>query len=270
MSSTRNASYEVYALRYASRDTMASEKYYRYELYAEPDKEYRTDYYFWLARNNERTVLVDCGYSEMSATARNRRVDTHPIDLLARLDVSPADVDHVVLSHMHFDHVGNVGLFPNATFSMARPEFEFWTGPYSDRPCIAWAVQPDEVRAVDELRREGRLYLMDQPTEELFPGIRLTTLPGHTPGQLITEVDAGPEQIVLASDAIHFYDEMRLDRPFQIFTELEGMYRTYERLRNLAARPSTTIIAGHDPEVMTMFDIVHENCADLTAVRPAP
>jgi glyoxylase-like metal-dependent hydrolase (beta-lactamase superfamily II) len=222
------------------------------------------DYFFWLVRGNGRTVLVDCGYTEERAAARNRRIDTHPTELLARLDVRPEDVDHVVLSHMHFDHIGNVGLFPNAAFSMARAEFDFWTGRYSDRPCIAWAVEGSEVRAIDELGRQGRLYLTDEPSEEIFPGVRLTKLPGHTPGQLVTEVTTGAGQIVLASDAIHFYDEMELDRPFSIFTELEGMYRTYETLRNLAARPGTTVVAGHDPAVMTQFERAADECVDLT------
>jgi glyoxylase-like metal-dependent hydrolase (beta-lactamase superfamily II) len=167
--------YEVYALRYASRvDLSASENFYRYELYDEPDRSYRMDYFFWLLRNADRTVLVDCGYSPERAAERDRPIDVHPIDLLARFDVNPADVDHVVLSHMHFDHVGNVGLFPNATFSMARAELDFWTGRYSDRPCIRWAVASAEVEAVSDLARQGRLYLVDQPSEELFPGIRLT------------------------------------------------------------------------------------------------
>jgi len=80
---------------------------------------------------------------------------------------------------MHFDHVGNIGLFPNATLSMARAELDFWTGRYSDRPCIRWAVASSEVRAVADLARRGRLYLVDQPSEELFPGIRLTRLVGR-------------------------------------------------------------------------------------------
>ncbi|WP_083452937.1 MBL fold metallo-hydrolase [Mycolicibacterium goodii] len=67
-----------------------------------------------------------------AAAARNRRVDTDPVVLHARLGVAPDDVDHVVLSHLHFGHIGNVGLFPNARFAIARPEFDFWTGCFAD------------------------------------------------------------------------------------------------------------------------------------------
>lgn len=264
---TTNDPYEVYALRYSSRPTVASAKFYRYELYREPDRDFDTAYYFWLVRNSVRTVLVDCGYSQEAANTRDRRIDTDPVELLARLGVGPEDVDHVVLSHMHFDHIGNIGLFPRATFSIARAELDFWTGPYSERTCIGWQVERDEVRAVVELQQSGRLQLVESSPAELFPGITLNVMPGHTPGQIVTHVDAGSAEIVLASDALHFYDSLRHDRPFQIFLDLAGMYESYDRLRELDSKPETTIIAGHDPEVMSMFEHVAENIADLTRPR---
>ncbi|TWH10291.1 glyoxylase-like metal-dependent hydrolase (beta-lactamase superfamily II) [Rhodococcus rhodochrous J45] len=261
---TQIAPYEVYALQYATRPTMASDKFYRHELYKEPDERFDTAYYFWLIRNPDRTIMVDCGYSAKAAASRSREIETDPVELMARLGVTPDDVDHVVLSHMHFDHIGNVGLFPNATFSMARAEYEFWTGPYGDRTCIGWAVRPDEVQAVVELEQTGRLDLVDSTTTELFPGISLTVVPGHTPGQIVTHVTTGNQEIILASDALHFYEEMRLDRPFQIFLDLVAMYESFDFLRELDARPSTTIVAGHDPEVMSMFAHAAEGCVDLT------
>src|SRR2546430_2267114 len=117
--------YEVYALRYASLpERRASESFYRFDLYGEPDRPAPMDFFFWLVRNNDRTLLVDCGYTREVALARGRDPGNDPLELLSRLDVRPADVDHVILSHMHYDHVGNVNLFPNATFSMARAEFD--------------------------------------------------------------------------------------------------------------------------------------------------
>ena len=70
-------------------------------------------------------------------------------------------------------------------------------------------------------------------------------------------------QVVLASDSIHSYEEMALDRPFWLFCDLEGMYRGYELLRTLETRPGT-VVAGHDPAVMTMFESVQDECVDLT------
>jgi glyoxylase-like metal-dependent hydrolase (beta-lactamase superfamily II) len=261
--------YEVLALRYAFRDdNTASNTFYRYELYDEPEQSYPMDYFFWVVRNSRRTVLVDCGYTPQRAQERGRTLTATPSELLARVGLNAADVDHVVLSHMHWDHIGNVDLFPNATFSIARREFEFWRGPYGHRPCLALALGDEELAAVEGLETAGRLFQLEDDTREIYPGIRLIVSPGHTPGQLLTDVSTGGGSIVLASDALHYTDEMTLDRPFHVFTELAGMYATYQLLRSMAARPDTTVIAGHDPEVTRGFKEVAQNCLDLNARVP--
>jgi glyoxylase-like metal-dependent hydrolase (beta-lactamase superfamily II) len=260
---TRNDTYAVHALRYASRTSAKSQDFFRFDLYGQPDEPQLMDYFFFLLRNAERTLLVDCGFDRERAAAKGRFQETHPLELLARMGVSPEDVDHVIISHMHYDHVGNVQLFPKATFSMAREEYDFCTGPYSNRELMRALVDPEEVRIVQDLARQERLRLIDD-SEQLFPGVVVTRLGGHTPGQVMVEVGVDSGQLVLATDAIHYYEEMELDRPFRLFTDLPGMYRAYDILRELDARPGTTVIAGHDPRLRSMFRAVQPDCIELT------
>jgi glyoxylase-like metal-dependent hydrolase (beta-lactamase superfamily II) len=260
-----DSEYEVLALRYAFRDDgAASNTYYAHQLYREADHSIASAYFIFVVRNGSRTVLVDCGYSPQRARERGRTLTALPEELLAEVGIAPQDVDHVVLTHMHWDHVGNTGLFPNATFSIARREYESATGPYGRRTCIGMALGDEELEAVKNLELAGRLFQVPDATFELFPGIRLLLTPGHTPGQLVTEVTTATGSVILASDALHLYTEMTLDRPFWAFTDLEGMYRTYELLRSFAARPNTVVVPGHDPTVTTIFKKVAENCFDLT------
>ncbi len=82
---------------------------------------------------------------------------------------------------------------------------------------------------------------------------------GHTPGQLIATVSTGTPATaagtaVLASDALHFYEEVERDRPFAILADLPGMYRAYDTLAQLASQPGTHLVAGHDPAVRARFD----------------
>lgn len=255
----------VHALRYGSSpDRRASEVYYRHDLYGEPDEAVGMDYFFWLVRSPTATVVVDCGFSARAAAVRNRRIDTPAEVLLARVGTSLESVDHVVLSHMHFDHVGNTGLFPRATFHMARAEYDYWAGRFRDRPAFSWPVEPPDLDAVQALHTSGRLLLLDDE-EQLTPEIQLTRLPGHTPGQLITTVSAADRQVVLASDAAHHYDEVHRDRPFYLFTDLAGMYDAYARLRKLDARADTDVVPGHDPKVTKRYKEVEPNCFDLLA-----
>jgi glyoxylase-like metal-dependent hydrolase (beta-lactamase superfamily II) len=262
-SSETSAEYEAYALRYGAISVRKSEKYYRFDTYGDVDATVGLDFYFWLLRSPERAVLVDCGFDAVRTAARGYLQEQRPVDLLERRGVSPEDVDHVVLSHMHFDHIGNVDLFPNATFSVARAELKYWTGPFADRHLLCASGDPQETQMVVDLQRQGRVHLVDV-AEEILPGVRVTPVRGHTPGQLITEVATRNGSVVLASDAIHLYEEMDLDRPYWVFHDLEGMFHGYDLLRRLEAE-GATIVAGHDPAVMNLFEAVDESCVDLTA-----
>jgi glyoxylase-like metal-dependent hydrolase (beta-lactamase superfamily II) len=257
------STYEAFALKYGTTSVSKSAKYYRYDTYGEPDATLGLDFFFWVLRNQERTVLVDCGYDDERTAARGYYQDAKPLQLLSRLDVTATEVDHVVLSHMHFDHIGNVDLFPNATFSVARAELEFWTGPLADRNLLAHSGDPRETQMVVDRLRDGRVLLVDGE-QEVMPGLTLTPVRGHTPGQLVTQARTKSGQVVLASDAIHFYEEMERDRPYWVFHDLEGMYHGFELLREMAATPGTHIVAGHDPAVMTRFAPVNDRIVDLT------
>lgn len=97
----------------------------------------------------------------------------------------------------------------------------------------------------------------------------VTRLGGHTPGQLMVQVNSVVGEVVLASDAAHYYEELEYDRPFNLFTSLPDMYRAYDIVRDLATRPQTRVIAGHDPLVRAMFPEVRPECVDLTAPVPS-
>ncbi|MFC9454373.1 N-acyl homoserine lactonase family protein [Streptomyces sp. NPDC056983] len=262
--------YEVYALRYAGLDGgMSSDWYYRYEAYGLPDEPCPMANYFWLARSKSRTVLVDCGAAREPGLSRAMEMGSGPAELLARLGVRPEDVDHVVLTHMHFDHIGNVSLFPNATFTMAQAELDFWTGPGRRLSSVGAPVEEGEVEAVLSLAREERLHVVEQAAE-LFPGIRVERVGGHTPGQLIAEIGTASGKTVVASDALHFYKEMERNHLYRHFTSVEEMDNVYRLLREHAARPDTAVVAGHDPAVMALFRPVAEDCFDVSQRPVAP
>lgn len=257
--------YRAYALELSYWPQFkASDWFYRYEAYGAGDAPKPMSSYVWLLQSETSTVLVDCGPGREAAAARGLRIDRDIRELLASAGVAPAQVDHVALSHLHYDHTGNIGLFPNATFSISQAELDFWTGPLGRQPALSAPVESSEVSQVLDLLRDERLVLIDEELE-ILPGIRTRRVGGHTPGQTITTADLGGSQIVLASDALHYYEEMRLNHLYKVFTDALSMLRTYEVLRELDARPDTTVVAGHDPEVMAMFEPVAEGCVDLAA-----
>jgi len=244
--------YEVLAVRYWSRPATRSEVYLNFRLYGEPDAEIGMDYFLWVARNPRRTIVVDTGFSAAAAGRRGLAAAIAPAAALAGLGIDPAAVTQVVATHGHYDHVGNLRDFPAAEVIMARREYEFWTGPLGSRGQFAWTAEPEDIGQLQRIRAEGRLTLFDDDHAPA-PGIELIEVGGHTPGQAVAAVTTAGGRAVIASDAVHYYEELERDWAFAVAADLPQLYRAYDRLRELARQAGTEIVAGHDPQVFTRF-----------------
>jgi glyoxylase-like metal-dependent hydrolase (beta-lactamase superfamily II) len=270
-----SARYEVVAVRYGTRSTTKSDVFLHFGLYGEPDEPVGMDYFFWVARSAERTILVDCGFNDASGGRRGRTMLCPPATALRRLGIEPADVSLLILTHGHYDHIGNVAEFPAAELVMSAREYEFWTGPLASRPLFATSAETADIDALVRARADGRLRLLpaalrsDGPARQsIVAGIDVLDVGGHTPGQLVTGVRTDNGEVVIASDALHYYDEMRLDRPFTQVADLPAMYQGFELLRGLTAA-GRLLVAGHDPEVMRRFPPVGGDLVGLAVqIRP--
>jgi glyoxylase-like metal-dependent hydrolase (beta-lactamase superfamily II) len=242
----------VLAVRYGHRVTTRAQNYLNFHLYGEPDADLDIDYFFWVIRDGGGVYLVDTGFAREVADRRRRVCYTTPAQALPGLGIAPDDVTAVVVTHAHWDHTGNLAQFPNAQVVMTEAEYDFWTSPMAARQQFAEHCEPDEIGCLRRAREEDRLTLFTGQYT-LAAGIELTEVGGHTPGQLIALVSAGGGTAVLASDALHFYEEVERDRPFAILADLPGMYSAYDTLAQLAAQPGTHLVAGHDPAVRARF-----------------
>jgi glyoxylase-like metal-dependent hydrolase (beta-lactamase superfamily II) len=245
-------SYEVMAVRYATRVTRAAEVYLNFHTYGDEDHALVMDYFFWVIRNGERTVVVDTGFTPAVGEPRGRSMTCPVPQGLARLGIDPASVETVVITHGHYDHTGNVGLFDRASVVMSATEMDFWSGPIARRFQFAHSVEWEDLRALQRLEANGRLKRM-AGTHVVAPGITAIEVGGHTPGQLIVVVDGEGGPVLLASDAVHYYEEVDLDRPFLMVADLPQMYQAFDTVSKIAAHPGTAFVAGHDPGVFDRF-----------------
>lgn len=249
---TPAVTYEVTAINYGSLRSTRGELYHRWGSYGEPDGELEMAYYFWLLRSGERTVLVDTGFDPAAGRRRGRTCLVEPLAALERLGVAPESVSTVVVTHCHYDHVGNLGAFPDAELVVGATELEFWTGPLSRRAQFAPHVDRADIDGIAAAAAAGRVRTTAGEAEVL-PGIRTIEVGGHSPGQLLVVVEQEGGRVVLTSDAVHFYEEMELDRPFGVIADLGAMYRAYDKVAELAREEGTAVAAGHDPAVMERF-----------------
>jgi glyoxylase-like metal-dependent hydrolase (beta-lactamase superfamily II) len=239
------------ALRYASRMTTRSDVFLRYGQYGEPDGPQEMTYYLWVVRNGTQTIVVDTGFSAAGGASRGRTFLVEPLEALRRAGVDPQAVDMVINTHLHYDHTGYLGAFGDAPVLVNRTEFEFWTGVYAERTQFGAHIQPAEIDALAARVASGAATLMDRETV-VAPGVSVAEVGGHSPGQSIVLIEGKQGLIVLASDAVHFYEEVDRDRPCAILVNLELVYRAYDIIR-ARIRSGARLVAGHDPLVMDRF-----------------
>jgi glyoxylase-like metal-dependent hydrolase (beta-lactamase superfamily II) len=245
----RPDTYEVYAIRYASlANRNASENFVGGDPHEAASD---LDYYVWLARSSSRTIVIDTGFDAAVGARRGRRMITPPAQGLARLGVDAAGVKDVVITHLHYDHVGNFALFPAATFHLQDDEIAYATGRHMAQAFFAQAYEVDEVVAMVREVYKGRVRFHDGDAE-LAPGFWLHRVPGHTKGLQVVRVRTLVGWIVLASDASHLYANMEEKRPFPILYDVPKTVAGYRRLAELADAPEL-VVPGHDPLVMRRY-----------------
>src|SRR5580692_1139697 len=152
--------YEVFALRYATRAARRADHF----IGGDPhDGPMPMDYFVWVAKHADRTVVIDIGFTAESGGKRGRTLLRDPIDSLALVGVDAADVKDVVLTHMHYDHVGNFHKFPVARFHLQEPEIHYAVGRYMRYEKLAHSFEVDDVVGIVRLNYARRVHLYNGP-----------------------------------------------------------------------------------------------------------
>jgi glyoxylase-like metal-dependent hydrolase (beta-lactamase superfamily II) len=259
--------YEVFAIRYARRDARRHEHF----IGGDPhDAPMAMDYFVWLIRNDERTIVVDMGFTAEMAAKRRREHLRTPKAGLTLLGVKAEEVREVVITHMHYDHVGTFPDFPRAVFHLQDEEMRFVTGRHMRHAQFAHSYEVEDVVGVVRAVHKGRVAF-HAGADEIAPGISLHHIGGHTPGVQSVRVHTRRGWVVLASDAAHYYEHMEKGRCFTTMYNLGDTLEGYDTLRRLAKSPQH-VIPGHDPEVMKRYPPVStetEGIAVRLDVMPA-
>lgn len=241
--------YDLYAIRYACHpERRAADNFIGGD---EHDGPMPMDFFVWAAVSPTRTVVIDTGFSAETARRRQRQHLRCPGDGLRLLGIDPAKVADVVVTHMHYDHIGNFNLFPAATFHLQEREMAYATGRHMCHGRLRAAFEVEDVVGMVRRLYEGRVRFHDG-TAELAPGLTLHRVGGHTDGLQIVRVWTRRGWVVVASDASHYYANMEEGRPFPIVLNVGDMLDGHRTAYALADGPQH-VVPGHDPLVMRRY-----------------
>lgn len=257
--------YEVYALRYAHMPRVRRDNF----LGGDPhDGPMPMDFFVWLLRSPERIVLVDTGFNAQTAATRQRALIRCPIDALSDVGVRGDEIQDVILTHLHYDHAGNLDKLPNARFHVQDGEVEYATGRCMCFQPLRHAYAVEDVVTLIRKVYDDRVVFHegDQP---IAPGVSVLKIGGHTKGLQSVRVNTARGWVVLASDASHYYENMEKQRPFPIVHNVADMLAGYARLTD-AADSVDHIVPGHDPMVMNLYPAICQENPDTIMLHVAP
>jgi glyoxylase-like metal-dependent hydrolase (beta-lactamase superfamily II) len=172
------------------------------EAFIDPAAPFHAGVTAHLVRSGGRTLLVDTGTSDLFGPTLGRLTAG-----LAAAGVAPEDVDAVLITHLHPDHIGGLlaggaPAFPNATLHVAEAERAFWTD-----PAVASAapepMRPMFDRAAASLTAYGERVQPFADGAEVAPGITAMALPGHTPGHTGFRLSSGDAGMLIFGDAVN-------------------------------------------------------------------
>jgi glyoxylase-like metal-dependent hydrolase (beta-lactamase superfamily II) len=241
--------YEVYAIRYASVANFPVAS-----LIAGADTSRHLDIAMtvWLLKGpDNRNVLVDAGFHRDDFVRRWKPVNyVTPAEAVSRAGVAPDQVTDVIISHIHWDHLDGIDLFPKARVWIQRDEFEHHvdsTGAVKDR-----AIDAGDAKLLMQIQREGRLRLVEGDAKEIIPGITVYTGGKHTYASQFAAVHTDFGTVVVASDNMYLYENLARHVPIAQTLDTASNMRAQRRMVTLASDPRF-IIPGHDPEVFVRF-----------------
>ena len=208
----------------------------------------------WLIKHGSAWLLWDTGVPE--ATLNDPRgwstlpklivyhLDKSITDQLAEIGLKPGNIGTVAISHTHGDHIGNIGLFPNATIVMQKAEYSWIHSPNGPNDNVNQLM----ALARKLLGKPKKLQLVDGDTDLFGDGsVTLIFTPGHTPGHqslLVHLKNSG--FILLSGDVVHLEENFEKNIVPSLNTSKAESIASMARFRLLIAAYKATLFINHD------------------------
>jgi glyoxylase-like metal-dependent hydrolase (beta-lactamase superfamily II) len=244
-SSSAGSDIRLYALNCGYIDVQDMASFSNTNFY--PHKERRLADPCFLIKHPKGWLLWDLGLGDQyvnhpTEDKKHQIVITVPVSLvtqLKQLGLTPNDIQYVAFSHTHFDHTGNVGLFPNATFIMQKTEYE-----YTQQKPLSSAVTDD----LFSILKNKRKTLLTGDYDVFGDGtVQILSTPGHTPGHESLKLQLPKRGVVILSGDLYHTREAYLHKLVPTFNTSEAdTLSSMRRIDSILQDTHGQLIVQHD------------------------
>ncbi len=214
----------------------------------------------WLLKTKYHTILIDTGAGNNKKrpfTPYFDQLDSPYLKNLSAASVKPEDVDYILLTHLHVDHVGWntryvkdqwVPTFPNATHVFSKKEYEYYTNPVNnnERNKTSFIIQKD---SVEPIINAGLSEMIDVHDNEFIDGLAFISTPGHSIDHSSILLTSCGEKALFTGDILQHPIQVRYpewNSMFNAFTEQAHLSRRW--VLKYAAEQKTLLFSTHLPE----------------------
>ncbi|MGA9089536.1 MAG: MBL fold metallo-hydrolase [Bradyrhizobium sp.] len=201
-----------------------------------------------IVNTGDKLVLFDTGMGTAKnfgpATGRQQKS-------MAEAGIKPEDIDAVVFTHAHIDHIGGVVdangkvLFPNAQFYIAQSDFDFWT----DEGKAGGPMKDFIVHARKNLMPVRDRLIFYKDGQEVLPGIQAMAAPGHTVGHTMFMISSGGKSFAFLGDLTH-HQILLMEKPrmeFSYDTDPKQAANSRVRMLDMLAANKIAVLSYHYP-----------------------
>ena len=249
---SQNNNYEIYALKFASIKFK-----FPITLFAvgstSKDSVQPCYMVYLLKDKNGKNILVDAGFTETPPIYNMAAFNyVRPDEMLKKINVDPASITDIILTHPHWDHIGGIDLFPNAMVWMQEQDFNYFVGTAWQNNIDSSGFNTKDVLKIKQKKLDKKLQLIKGDSVEIMPGIRVFTGSKHTYESQYVLVDTGNDKVIIASDNSWLYYNLVNLLPIPLTFDTNAYLQNLKRMRAMVKNVDL-ILPGHDPLVFSKF-----------------